>query len=66
MLGHHHKCMQLVKRSVPASDDLIENYLRQGHVDEQGSSLPGIRGHEINARLPNPPCNLCHFSTVRG
>jgi len=66
MLRHHYKCVELVKPSIPANDNLLENNSRQGQINEQGSPLPRIRGHKIYARLANAPCDLCHVSTVRG
>src|ERR1700676_1153604 len=57
MIRHQHKTMQLVKSAIPAAQNLFDNDIRQGRVDEERMLLPGIGRHKIDACLPTPPCD---------
>jgi len=66
MIRHHYKRMQLVKSTVPATQNLFDNDIRQNFVDKERMLLPGVGCHKIDTGLPNPPCDPSHIRTFRG
>jgi hypothetical protein len=66
MIRDQNKCMQLIKSPIPATQNLFDNDIRQSRVDEERMLLSSIGRHEIDASLPNLPCDPSHFRTFRG
>jgi hypothetical protein len=66
MIRHQHKGMQLVKSTVPATNNLLNNNIGHDGVDEKRMFQPGIGRHKVDACLPNPPGNPSHIRTARG
>jgi len=66
MVRHQYKRMELIKSSVPATQNLFDDDVCQDRIDKERMLLPGIGRHKIGARLMDPSSDPSHLRTLRG